>query len=220
MTQGISFIISDLLAKAQLQEAATTIQEFLKGKNRPELDDQITMVIMQLNKLSNDYYVLQILSEEDARKTHNELGFSLLNIAKEVKVLEKAWQQQQATLRDPAIESLVYAHMHAMLEKDIDGIMKTFHPEMPGLEATRETYLQIFQQIDALPEVRSIRLLSKTNELVGAEVVQFTSSTIEGVAFRENETTQIYLFKKAGGLWKIYNTIVKKIEFFDFAEEE
>ncbi|MBE2209285.1 MAG: hypothetical protein IAE84_16990 [Saprospiraceae bacterium] len=218
MTQGISFIISDLLAKAQLQEAAATIQEFLKDKNRPDLDDQITMVIMQLNKLANDYYVLQILSEEDARKTHNELGFSLLNITKEVKALEKEWQQQQANMRDPAIESLVYAHMHAMLEKDIDGIMKTFHPDMPGREQTQETYLQIFQQIDALPEVRAIRLLSKTDEMAGAEVVQFTRNAIEGVPFRENETTQIYLFRKAGGLWKIYNTIVKKIEYFDFTE--
>lgn len=218
MTQGISFIISDLLAKAQLQEAAATIQEFLKDKNRPDLDDQITMVIMQLNKLANDYYVLQILSEEDARKTHNELGFSLLNITKEVKALEKEWQQQQANMRDPAIESLVYAHMHAMLEKDIDGIMKTFHPDMPGREQTQETYLRIFEQIDALPEVRSIRLLSKTDEMAGAEVVQFTRNAIEGVPFRENETTQIYLFRKAGGLWKIYNTIVKKIEYFDFTE--
>ncbi|HRD80310.1 MAG TPA: hypothetical protein PLL53_06105 [Saprospiraceae bacterium] len=218
MTQGISFIISDLLAKAQLQEAAATIQEFLKDKNRPDLDDQITMVIMQLNKLANDYYVLQILSEEDARKTHNELGFSLLNITKEVKALEKEWQQQQANMRDPAIESLVYAHMHSMLEKDIDGIMKTFHPDMPGREQTQETYLQIFQQIDALPEVRAIRLLSKTDEMAGAEVVQFTRNAIEGVPFRENETTQIYLFRKAGGLWKIYNTIVKKIEYFDFTE--
>lgn len=218
MTQGISFIISDLLAKAQLQEAAATIQEFLKDKNRPDLDDQITMVIMQLNKLANDYYVLQILSEEDARKTHNELGFSLLNITKEVKALEKEWQQQQANMRDPAIESLVYAHMHAMLEKDIDGIMKTFHPDMPGREQTQETYLQIFQQIDALPEVRAIRLLSKTDEMAGAEVVQFTRNAIEGVPFRENETMQIYLFRKAGGLWKIYNTIVKKIEYFDFTE--
>jgi len=218
MTQGISFIISDLLAKAQLQEAAATIQEFLKDKNRPDLDDQITMVIMQLNKLANDYYVLQILSEEDARKTHNELGFSLLNITKEVKALEKEVEQQQANMRDPAIESLVYAHMHAMLEKDIDGIMKTFHPDMPGREQTQETYLQIFQQIDALPEVRSIRLLSKTDEMAGAEVVQFTRNAIEGVPFRENETTQIYLFRKAGGLWKIYNTIVKKIEYFDFTE--
>lgn len=218
MTQGISFIISDLLAKAQLQEAAATIQDFLKDKNRPDLDDQITMVIMQLNKLANDYYVLQILSEEEARKTHNELGFSLLNITKEVKALEKEWQQQQANMRDPAIESLVYAHMHAMLEKDIDGIMKTFHPDMPGREQTQETYLQIFQQIDALPEVRSIRLLSKTEDMAGAEVVQFTRNAIEGVPFRENETTQIYLFRKAGGLWKIYNTIIKKIEYFDFTE--
>lgn len=218
MTQGISFIISDLLSKAQLQEAAATIQEFLKDKKRPDLEDQITMVIMQLNKLSNDYYVLQILSEEDARKTHNELGFSLLNIAKEVKALEKEWQQQQSNMRDPAIESLVYAHMHAMLEKDIAGIMKTFHPDMPGREETQETYLQIFEQIDALPEVRSIRLLSKTEDMAGAEVVQFTRSTIEDVPFRENETTQIYLFRKAGGLWKIYNTIIKKIEYFDFTE--
>lgn len=218
MTQGISFIISDLLAKAQLQEAAATIQDFLKDKNRPDLDDQITMVIMQLNKLANDYYVLQILSEEDARKTHNELGFSLLNITKEVKALEKEWQQKQANMRDPAIESLVYAHMHAMLEKDIDGIMKTFHPDMPGREQTQETYLQIFQQIDALPEVRSIRLLSKTDDMAGAEVVQFTRNAIEEVPFRENETTQIYLFRKAGGLWKIYNTIIKKIEYFDFVE--
>ncbi len=220
MTQGISFIVSDLISKAQLQEAAVTIQQFLKGKNRPDLEDAATMALMQLNKLANDYHVLQILSDDEAQRIHNQIGVALLALLKEVKTFEKSTQQQQSSLRDPAIEGLVYAHMHAMLEKDLDGIMKTFHPEMPALQDTKALYEQIFQNMDAIPEVRSIRLLTRGEDIATAEVVQFTQSKIENVPFRENETTQIYLFRKYNGLWKIFNTLLKKLEYFDLSDED
>jgi len=200
MTQGIAFVASELLSRAQLREAAEMIADFLKDKNRPDLEEGATMIIMRLNKLTQEYHIQKILSDEDAQQTHNQIGVALLELLKEVKGLEKATQQKQAALREPAIESLVYAHMHAMLEQDLDGIMKTFHPEIPGLEDTRALYAQIFESIAAVPELKSIRILTRTDDMATAEVVQFTQSKLEGVPFRQNETMQIYLFRKYNGL--------------------
>lgn len=219
MTQGIAFVASDLLARAQLREAAEMIADFLKDKNRTDLEEGATMTIMRLNKLTHEYHVLKILSDEDAQQTYNQIGVALLELLKEVKALEKALQAKQQALREPAIESLVYAHMHAMLEKDLDGIMKTFHPEMPGWEENKNFYEQIFQSVDAVPELKTIRLLTRNDELAAAEVVQFTQSKIEDAPFRQNETTQVYLFRKHNGLWKIFHTILKKIEYFDIDDD-
>lgn len=215
--QSISFSISQLIGDAQLKEACGVMADFLKGNPQAELSENLSLIEFRLSHLQHKIIVEQggNQMQEDALE-RNRIAFALIELNKTIQELEK--KQAQGEVSDPEIQNLIYANFYATSEKDIEGVMRTLHPENPQLEAQRQMNLMLFQRgdLDLIFEIiPPIRILSKTDDLATAEIVQFTRNRKPNVLFRPNQTTQICLFKKYKDRWRLYSGTVKKIEYFD-----
>lgn len=214
---SISFSISQLIGDAQLKEACGVMRDFFKDKEQGPLLEQLTLLEFRMNHLQHKIMVVQGGSEvNEDRLERNQIVFGLVELNKQIIELEKNQAQQE--LNDPEIQNLIYANFYATSEKDLEGVLRTLHPENPQLESQKQLNLMLFQRNDldlVFEIIPPIRILSYSNELATAEIVQYTRNKKPNVMFRPNQTTQICLFKKYKDRWRLYSGTVKKIEYFD-----
>lgn len=214
---SISFSISQLIGDAQLKEACGVMKDFFNGKGEAQLLEQLTLLEFRMSHLQHKIVVVQGGSEmsEDSLE-RNRIVFELIGLNKRIMELEKDQAQQE--FNDPEIQNLIYANFYATSEKDLEGVLRTLHPENPQLESQKQLNLMLFQRndLDLVFEIKPpIRILSYSNELATAEIVQYTWNKKPNVLFRPNQTTQICLFKKYKDRWRLYSGTVKKVEYFD-----
>jgi len=216
--QRITFSISQLIGEARLKEACDVMNDFLKGfENQLDIVQQLSLLTFRLSHLQQKVLIEQGGHEksEDGIE-RNRIAYDLLELNKSIQKLEK--DQTQKEITDPEITNLIYANFYATSEKDLEGVIRTLHPDNPQLEAARALNQMLFEQdgLDLVCEIiPPIRVLSYSDDLALAEVVQNTRNKKPNVMFRPNQTTQICLFKKYKDRWKFYSGAIKKIEYFD-----
>ena len=98
--------------------------------------------------------------------------------------------------------------------EDIPRYMATIHPESPLYATTEDLLRQINQTYDLSYEVSDLEVLSLSS---GEARVAFTLTTrlIDGLAFRDNRVTGVFILRRDNGQWKIYGQEIENIEYLD-----
>ena len=111
-------------------------------------------------------------------------------------------------------EEVINANIDFMNNEDIEGAIKTLHPESPQLESTEAMMKKIFEMYDLNYKIESMKVLEEYDDEARVEFVQVTTK-IKGPDFKNNRITGIHTLKKDGDSWKIYSTEMKNLEFLD-----
>ena len=119
--------------------------------------------------------------------------------------------------RDKEIETLFFTNAYATQAKDLDMVMKTFHSASHIYELNRQQYAALFQHltVDLVYEIDYVKPWYKDHEMATVEVQQTMKAKVENVPFRKNVNVQIYTLKKENGQWKIFDSVLKRLEFLD-----
>ena len=193
------------------------MKDFLKDQEQMELQEQMALLEFRLSHLQHKIIVEQGGAElQEDRIERNGIAFGLIELNKSIQELEK--KQTKPVVNDPEIQNLLYANFFSTSERDLEGVLRTLHPENPQLETQMQLNQLLFERTDldlVFEIIPPIRILSYSDELASAEVVQFTRNKKPNVLFRPNQTTQICLFKKFKDRWRLYSGTVRKVEYFD-----
>jgi hypothetical protein len=214
---SISFIVSQYVEQGRLPEAIDLMQDFLTNKNQDQIMNDLIQLESRL-RFWQDNSQKGLINFQESQVEYNKIVVATLKQKDLIKKLEEQEAQQaQNKIEDPEINALLYANVYATMGRDLEGVMKTIHPESPGFEQNRQFHAEFFQnqQMDLIYEIKEITVRTHEEKIATVEVRQLTKQRLQEMPFRENEVVQIYTLKRFGGLWKIFDSVIKRIEYFD-----
>ena len=111
------------------------------------------------------------------------------------------------------ITALMERNVQAAQRNDIAAYMSTIHTSSPGYAETEATMKPIFVSYHLKYTISDIKVDSVTGDDAVAHATILTEA--EGVGnppFQNNKIIQKMDLKKEGGEWKIYNSVMEKVE--------
>ncbi|MBR7798241.1 MAG: hypothetical protein ACQEWU_20725 [Bacillota bacterium] len=111
----------------------------------------------------------------------------------------------EATIpEDDTLKAVLEENIQTMMDKDLQGHMKTIHPESPGYDTTKELInsLQAYTLDITLTDVHVEEKSAAEARLAYTQ----TNMKVEGPDYQNNQTTGVHILKPDNGEWKIYSS--------------
>ena len=115
---------------------------------------------------------------------------------------------------DSGITSVVYENMKFAQNEDIENFMATIHEQAPKYASTEKEIRQAFNKYDIKYTLEGVKVIEKSDQNAKVKFVQ-KAEKINGPEFRNYVVTGIHVLKKSDGKWKIYSTLIEKLEYLD-----
>lgn len=109
-----------------------------------------------------------------------------------------------------AIMSVLRANIKAAENEDINGFMRTIHPDSPAFESTRSFMKQAFAEYDFSYEIVEANVLEVSGDVARVSYIQITRKKSGPDAIADNQMQGEHILKKTDGRWKIYSTKAKQ----------
>lgn len=138
--------------------------------------------------------------------------FFVMLVAIVVSTTVPGCSQETKTAGDPIL--VVRENIRAMSNEDLEKMMATVDETSDSYEKTKELASQLFAAYDLTYELESAKVIEKTNEEAKVECIQ-TTRKVKGPAFRDNKILIVHTLKNVDGEWKIYGSVMKKIDYLD-----
>ena len=120
----------------------------------------------------------------------------------------------QKTENDSGITSVVYENMKYAQNEDIENFMATIHDQAPKYASTEKQIQQSFNTYDIKYKLEEVKVIEKSDQIAKVKFVQIAEK-INGPVFRNYKVTGIHILKKSNGKWKIYSTLIEKVDYLD-----
>jgi hypothetical protein len=120
--------------------------------------------------------------------------------------------KETQTPNDP--ESVVRENIKAMNDKDLDRMMATIDEQSPSYDQTKQMAKKLFEMYDLKYELDSLKVITQTEDEARVECIQ-TTTKVKGPGFKDNRISFIHSLKKSEGIWKIYTSFVRKLDYLN-----
>lgn len=124
--------------------------------------------------------------------------------------------KRTAKEEEEAIEELVEDNLEATTRKDLEGILKTWHPESSAFVQVRQIQSEVLQSV---PEVRyfteRVAILERSETQAIIEVTQLSYTVMPVPNFRPNRTVQRNELRLYNGRWRYWSGEMHSLVYLD-----
>lgn len=111
-----------------------------------------------------------------------------------------------------SLKSVVQKSFKMANAEDLEGYMDLMHPNSPSYQRTRRVTQQLMDRYDLNYELISFEYVGTNGKYQLARVEQKTTNKSDA-AFRDNNTVNLWAFRKDDQKWKSWNTMLLEREF-------
>jgi ABC-type glycerol-3-phosphate transport system substrate-binding protein len=117
--------------------------------------------------------------------------------------------------KDQVVNVIKWNLYYAQAE-DISGYMRTIHDDSPARTDTQNAMKMIFREFNLSYQLVDYEIISISNNSADIRVTQDTLKVAGELPFRDNRLTAVHTLKKAAdGKWKIYNSEMEDVHYYN-----
>ena len=115
-----------------------------------------------------------------------------------------------------AIRQLVDNAASAFAKEDYEGVLKAFHPQSPQKANTEEILRRIFKTHDVQLTFSDFKFIGEDGDYAVVRMKEkSTRRPSSDGTFKDNTSDALYVFRKDGNEWKIWNEMILETEFHE-----
>jgi ketosteroid isomerase-like protein len=115
-----------------------------------------------------------------------------------------------------AIRQLIDNAGNAFAKEDFEGVLKAFHPQSPQKANTEENLRRIFKTHDVQLTFSDFKFIGEDgNYAVVRMKEKSTRIPSSDGTFNDNTSDVLYVFRKDGKAWKIWNEMILETKFHE-----
>lgn len=104
------------------------------------------------------------------------------------------------------ILKLVHKHVKFIENEDLDGFLKTIHPETKDYENTIAALKDMYEKVDISIEIPTCRVVDLQGDTAEVSFVQAVRR-VKGLPMQDYQIDGTYILKKHEGEWRFFSTI-------------
>jgi len=113
---------------------------------------------------------------------------------------------------DNVITAVVYKNMEAAQNEDMEALKATMDPLGPKFQQIDESMKPLFYMYEFAYDLEEVKVVKKSATMAHVSFVQVTRK-IKGPQFRDNRLIGMHILRKTDGKWRIFRTLIKKVEY-------
>lgn len=128
--------------------------------------------------------------------------------AADKKEQEAAKKEKSAVPSDEELTAVLDENVQTLMDKDLEGHMKTIHSESPAYDQTEKT-IEMLEPYEIDIILDDVSVEDKSEAMAKIAYTQ-TAMKVSGPTYQNNKIVGVHTLKPEDGKWKIYNSEVQE----------
>lgn len=115
---------------------------------------------------------------------------------------------------EASIRTLIDKTALAFANEDYEGVLQSFHSDSPKKSATKKALSDMFKTYDLQFTITDFKFIGEDGEYAFARMKEISKRKMSSQGeFMDNTSDSLYVFKKEGNHWKIWDELILDTKF-------